>query len=1164
MRNLIRFGFLLALAASTAACGSPDTPAGAPGTARGGSPLQPGAAIRFGPPARPGIDGPLATTQPDTPATPFTAAPPVLVTTAELMARGTGSVDRENRPRLTKIRPDRRLLLDNPDAPAVAQWPPSPRFRQGGTLAAVTPTTPNADIAVRLDTGNATPPDTMGDVGPTQYLVALNGRVRTISKATGLADGVLNLDSDVFYASVNDGQSTGDPRVRYDRRAGRWYVLMFTIAVPNRYVLAVSDSATITAGTTWAFHFWANTRTEGGVGGADPCLGDYPTLGIDEDALYIGVNQFCGADLNTVSFDSTSAYVLNRANLLAGTLTVFAFDGVLPSGASAGPYTPQGVDNFDSSTNQGYIIGVDNQFFSRLALRRVNDPAGSPTLSADVFITVPTTTFPTPVPHPGTAFQLDGLDDRLLHGVIRNGRLWTLHQIEVDTLGVANATGNRNGQRWYEFSNLTGTPNLVQSGTVFDPSATNPVSHWMGSIMVNGQGHVALGMTQAGATTRINTEVTGRLATAPPGTMEAPVVYSNNTLVDYTLTLGGNPQRWGDYSYTSVDPDDDMTMWTLQEYPNSATSFTVRLVRLLAPPPSAIDSLTPNSLGSGLTGATVTVDGTSSAGSGFFDPGPGFAKRLVAAFSGSGVVVTNVAFTSPTSLTLTVNTLGAPTGPRTLTVTNPDGQTAQLTSALTITAASNLAPSAGNDAFITLAGTPLNVAAPGVLANDTDPEGQPLTAQLVSNPASGAITLNPNGSFTYTPTAGFSGGDSFTYRASDGVLTSTAATVGITVSAANQAPVFGNVPSNQSLADPGSGVSSGPLAFSVTDPDGNDVSVSAGSSNVAVVPASGVVLGHSGSSRTVTISTVGATSLGTTTITLTASDGFLTSQASFTVTVTSPAPRTLIAVTARNLVQFTWLPPSAPDPVLAYVLEAGFTTGTTAVSVPLGPVLGFATAAPDGVYFVRVRAVTAAGTGPASNEVRVALGQAAPPLAPVALLATVQNRLVTLQWTENPLGPVITSYQIQAGTATGITDIGVIPLAATARTFSLTAPPGTYFVRLVAANSSGASGPSNEAVLTPGAGVCTIPAVPLGLQAASAAGVINVRWNAPLAGAIPLIYVVQAGSVTGGADRGTFTFPSSLTAVGGAVPPGPYFIRIAAANACGTSAPSLEVSTTVP
>jgi VCBS repeat-containing protein len=68
-----------------------------------------------------------------------------------------------------------------------------------------------------------------------------------------------------------------------------------------------------------------------------------------------------------------------------------------------------------------------------------------------------------------------------------------------------------------------------------------------------------------------------------------------------------------------------------------------------------------------------------------------------------------------------------------------------------------------------------------VLANDSDPDGQTLTAQLVSGPASGVLSLSPDGSFTYTPVAGFSGTATFTYRTSDGALTSPAVTVSILV-----------------------------------------------------------------------------------------------------------------------------------------------------------------------------------------------------------------------------------------------------------------------------------------------------------------------------------------------------------------------------------------------
>ena len=67
----------------------------------------------------------------------------------------------------------------------------------------------------------------------------------------------------------------------------------------------------------------------------------------------------------------------------------------------------------------------------------------------------------------------------------------------------------------------------------------------------------------------------------------------------------------------------------------------------------------------------------------------------------------------------------------------------------------------------------LTVNAPGVLGNDSDPESAQLSAVLVGGPTHGALTLNLDGSFSYTPQAGYSGPDSFTYSASDGSLSST-------------------------------------------------------------------------------------------------------------------------------------------------------------------------------------------------------------------------------------------------------------------------------------------------------------------------------------------------------------------------------------------------------
>jgi hypothetical protein len=121
--------------------------------------------------------------------------------------------------------------------------------------------------------------------------------------------------------------------------------------------------------------------------------------------------------------------------------------------------------------------------------------------------------------------------------------------------------------------------------------------------------------------------------------------------------------------------------------------------------------------------------------------------------------------------TLTVQAVGTTTKSHAITV-------------LVEASAGNRAPVAANDSFSTAQNTTLNVAAPGVLANDSDPEGNAITAALVSGPARGTLTLNADGSFIYTPASGFTGSDSFTYQASDGSLASNMATVSLTVTAA--------------------------------------------------------------------------------------------------------------------------------------------------------------------------------------------------------------------------------------------------------------------------------------------------------------------------------------------------------------------------------------------
>ena len=107
---------------------------------------------------------------------------------------------------------------------------------------------------------------------------------------------------------------------------------------------------------------------------------------------------------------------------------------------------------------------------------------------------------------------------------------------------------------------------------------------------------------------------------------------------------------------------------------------------------------------------------------------------------------------------------------------------------LTPTAGCNVPPVARDDAYAADQAT-LTVGAPGVLGNDSDADGNALTAVLVTDAANGHVVLAGNGSFTYTPNVGFSGTETFTYKANDGRDDSNVATVRITVRKVNRAPV---------------------------------------------------------------------------------------------------------------------------------------------------------------------------------------------------------------------------------------------------------------------------------------------------------------------------------------------------------------------------------------
>jgi hypothetical protein len=162
--------------------------------------------------------------------------------------------------------------------------------------------------------------------------------------------------------------------------------------------------------------------------------------------------------------------------------------------------------------------------------------------------------------------------------------------------------------------------------------------------------------------------------------------------------------------------------------------------------------------------------------------------------SPGGLSLTAIKLTSPANGTAVLNANGSFTYTPTAGFNGTDSFTYKAnngsvdSNAATVTLIVKGLPVSVSDVYSTTIGTALSVAAPGVLTNDTDPNGLVLTAIKVTNPANGTVVFNSDGSFIYTPAAGFSGTDSFTYKAHDGVGDSGVSSVTISVNAPSSCP----------------------------------------------------------------------------------------------------------------------------------------------------------------------------------------------------------------------------------------------------------------------------------------------------------------------------------------------------------------------------------------
>ncbi len=180
----------------------------------------------------------------------------------------------------------------------------------------------------------------------------------------------------------------------------------------------------------------------------------------------------------------------------------------------------------------------------------------------------------------------------------------------------------------------------------------------------------------------------------------------------------------------------------------------------------------------------------------------------------------------------------------------------------------SLPPVAVNDSYTTNEDTMLTVPTPGVLGNDSDGDTPTITSVLIAGPTHGILTLNPNGSFTYTPNANYFGADSFTYKANDGANNSDPATVSITILPINDAPKAIN---DSYIANEDVTLVIPPPGILTNDSDVDGISLS---SVLVAGPSNGIIVSNPSGSFSYTPN---ANYFGADSFTYKANDGFLDS-----------------------------------------------------------------------------------------------------------------------------------------------------------------------------------------------------------------------------------------------------------------------------------------------
>ena len=430
------------------------------------------------------------------------------------------------------------------------------------------------DIAMVDSSYIVIPPDVGGGVGPSKVMEGFNNNYRIRDKATGVTQ--LTVGTATFWNPVVTDKTLlnqlTDPRTTYDPINNVWLACMQTTNSTGLILFAVS----FTSDPAGSWHLYGLSPAFTGA----PRL-DYPILGFNKNWLVVTINAYTSGGAFSRGGTMIANYAQARAGTLASTTNI--------TQAAGGHFCTSPCVTLSATEDTLYLVTHLSSASATFVVDRITGTA-TPTYTTGTTTTRPGggwvqpsgSLLPQSAPNSGasscgaTPCLIETQDAQVRSAPTFRVDATTGRQFiyYTQTIGLPSTGLTHTGVQWTKLTASTTAPVVADGGRIEDATATSTNGgKWYAHphIAVNSLGDFLIGYSQYSSAQHPSAGYSYHDHTDGLGTMRDPLVYKAGEDY-YHKDFGSGRNRWGDFTTAQVDPSDDQTLWTLQEYGKTRTS----------------------------------------------------------------------------------------------------------------------------------------------------------------------------------------------------------------------------------------------------------------------------------------------------------------------------------------------------------------------------------------------------------------------------------------------------------------------------------------------------------------------------------------------------------------------------------------------------------------